>query len=100
MSGLLRDQRVRRTSALLEETSPHAGVDVQEGFTTPIISMLYGIDHSSVRSRQHAARAAPLALPGTPSSRLLSVSTTASILAGKLPRKQSRLVQAWIELHR
>jgi hypothetical protein len=44
--------------------------------------------------------------PSTPSSRLrLALTTSISlddgeILAGQLPRKQLRLVQAWIELHR
>lgn len=38
----------------------------------------------------------PMSMPNMPSLRLID----GEILSGELPRKQLRLVQAWIELHR
>lgn len=42
----------------------------------------------------------PTSMPNMPNLRPLSALITEEIIAGELPRKQLRLVQAWIELHR
>lgn len=65
----------------------------------PIISMFYGIivrlfllDTNITTCR--------ISMPNMPSSRHPIGIEDGEILAGELPRKQLRLVQAWIELHR
>jgi hypothetical protein len=72
---------------------------VEEGLIMPIISMFYGIiirmyvvdDLHHTLPHLHAKYAEFEASIGIEDG---------ETLAGKLPRKQLRLVQAWIELHR
>ena len=66
----------------------------------PIISMFYGIIIRMYLLDNKHHNIPHIHMPSTLNTRLPSASPTARYLLGKLPRKQLRLVQAWIELRR
>jgi hypothetical protein len=74
-------------------------VHTQENLIMPIISMFYGIIIRlyGIDTVQHALPHLHAKYAEFEASISLE---DGEILAGKLPRKQLRLVQAWIELHR